>query len=63
MMNDTKNKILWVQVGQMEFWSGYEFLHYLFDSAVTCSSNAYSKPIKVLQKKMRPFLSVLLRLI
>ncbi|KAI8095532.1 PUA-like domain-containing protein [Thamnidium elegans] len=44
---DTKNKRLWDESKKIEFWSEYEFLHYLFDTAVTCSSNVCSKPIKV----------------
>lgn len=44
---DTKNKRLWDEIKKMEFWSEYEFLHYLFDTAVTCSSNVCSNPIKV----------------
>lgn len=44
---DTKNKRLWDQIKKMEFWSEYEFLHYLFDTAITCSSSVCSKPIKV----------------
>lgn len=44
---DVKNKRLWDEIKKMEFWSEYEFLHYLFDTAVTCSSNVCSKPIKV----------------
>lgn len=47
MAADRKNKRLWSQIRKMEFWSEYEFLHYIFDEAVACSSNACSKPIKV----------------
>ncbi|KAI9260087.1 PUA-like domain-containing protein [Helicostylum pulchrum] len=43
---DAKNKRLWDEIKKVEFWSEYEFLHYLFDTAVTCSSNVCSKPIK-----------------
>lgn len=46
MDSDTKNKRLWKQLREMTFWSEYEFLHYLFDTHVVCSSNACSKPIK-----------------
>jgi hypothetical protein len=45
---DTKNERLWDQINKMEFWSEYEFLHYLFETVVTCSSNVCSKPIKVI---------------
>lgn len=44
---DRKNVRLWTEINQMEFWSEYEFLHYLFDTAITCSSNVCPKPIKV----------------
>lgn len=47
VVKDTRNKRLWDEIKKMEFWSEYEFLHYLFDTAVTCSSNVCSKPIKV----------------
>lgn len=43
MLDDAKNKRLWDQVRQLRFWSEYEFLHYLFDSVVTCSSNVCPK--------------------
>lgn len=45
---DEKTQRLWNQIIQMNFWSEYEFLHYLFDTAIICSSNACSKPIKVI---------------
>jgi hypothetical protein len=45
---DEKNKRLWNQVLQMDFWSEYGFIHYLFDTVVICSSNACPKPIKVI---------------
>lgn len=47
MSSDSRNKRLWNQVKKMEFWSEYEFLHYIFNEAVVCSSYACSKPIKV----------------
>lgn len=47
MEADTKNKRLWREISEMEFWSEYEFLHYLFDTATVCSSFVCSKPIKV----------------
>jgi hypothetical protein len=47
MKSDTKNKRLWNEVKKMDFWSEYEFLHYIFDEAVVCSSYACPKPIKV----------------
>lgn len=47
MKADEKNKRLWHQINEMEFWSEYEFLHYLFDTAIVCSSFVCSKPIKV----------------
>ncbi|KAI8084276.1 PUA-like domain-containing protein [Gilbertella persicaria] len=44
---DKRNERMWSQIRKMEFWSEYEFLHYLFDTALACSSYACSKPIKV----------------
>jgi hypothetical protein len=44
---DVHNKRLWDQISEMEFWSEFEFLQYIFDEAFACSSNACSKPIKV----------------
>lgn len=44
---DVANKRLWHEINSMEFWSEYEFLHYLFDTATACSSFVCSKPIKV----------------
>ncbi|RCH82204.1 ubiquitin-like with PHD and RING finger domains 2, partial [Rhizopus stolonifer] len=43
---DKRNERMWSQIRKMEFWSEYEFLHYLFDTALACSSYACSKPIK-----------------
>lgn len=48
MKADLKNKRLWDEISKMEFWSEYEFLHYLFDTAVVCSGFVCSKPIKVM---------------
>ncbi|OBZ88071.1 E3 ubiquitin-protein ligase UHRF2 [Choanephora cucurbitarum] len=43
---DTKTARIWEDVCSKIFWSEYEFLHYLFDTALSCSSNVCPKPIK-----------------
>ncbi|KAI8636143.1 PUA-like domain-containing protein [Parasitella parasitica] len=47
---DVQNRRLWDQIAQMEFWSKFEFLQYIFDEAFACSSHACSKPIKVYRR-------------
>ncbi|KAI9322823.1 PUA-like domain-containing protein [Dichotomocladium elegans] len=44
---DKANKRVWDEVRSLDFWSEYEFLHYLFSTAVVCSSGACHIPIKV----------------
>lgn len=49
LMNaDTGNRRLWNEVKNMTFWSEYDFIKYVFDEAVVCSSYACAKPIKVI---------------
>ncbi|KAI8366586.1 PUA-like domain-containing protein [Blakeslea trispora] len=49
---DTKNARIWEDVCQKQFWSEYEFLHYLFDTAFSCASHVCLKPIKVLHETL-----------
>ncbi|KAI8978659.1 PUA-like domain-containing protein [Pilobolus umbonatus] len=44
---DKATKRVWDEILKMTFWSEYEFLEFLFDTALSCPSDICSKPIQV----------------